>query len=361
MRRRKALAVGAAVVVLGAAVTVVATGAIDTPLTEADTGDGSAEATVDDNASGSSVALDTVAIERGDLTSTSEFTGELGFGEVWPVPLTAEGIVTGARPVGTVVEFGQSLLEIDALLVFLVEGDVPMFRDMELTSPRMVGGDIAQLQRYLIAQGFDRDGRVVADGEFDSDTRRAVLDWQEATLQPETGKVTRAEMVFSPEPVRIAGELRLGEVFEQLELTAWEPTVTVEVANRDRQLLEVGTPVTIEFGDGTTVDGTVSEQVSVPQEDGTTKARSTIEPDGSVPGETGSVTIGVDATLASDVMIVPVGALLALAEGGYAVEVAGTGGAGGTEMVAVELGEILDGMAEITGAVEVGDTVLVAK
>ncbi len=56
-----------------------------------------------------------VGIERGDLTSTSEFTGELGFGEVWPVPLTAEGIVTGARPVGTVVEFGQSLLEVDAV------------------------------------------------------------------------------------------------------------------------------------------------------------------------------------------------------------------------------------------------------
>jgi len=363
MRRRKALAVGTAVVVLGAAVAVVATGTIDTPLTQADTGDDSAtsETTVDDSENDSSDELDMVGIERGDLTSTSEFTGELGFGEVWPVPLTAEGIVTGARPVGTVVEFGQSLLEVDALLVFLVEGDVPMFRDMELTSPRMVGGDVAQLQRYLIAHGFDRDGRVVVDGEFDSDTRRAVLDWQEATLQPETGKVTRAEMVFSPEPVRIASELRVGEVFEQLELTAWEPTVTVEVANRDRQLLEVGTPVTIEFGDGTTVDGTVSEQVSVPQEDGTTKARSTIEPDGSVPGETGSVTIGVEAMLASDVMIVPVGALLALAEGGYAVEVVGSGGAGGTEMVAVDVGEILDGMAEITGGVEVGESVLVAK
>ncbi len=37
MRRRKALAVGAALVVLGAAVAVVATGTIDTPLTEADT------------------------------------------------------------------------------------------------------------------------------------------------------------------------------------------------------------------------------------------------------------------------------------------------------------------------------------
>ena len=84
MRRRKALAVGTAVVVLGAAVAVVATGTIDTPLTQADTGDDSAapETTVDDSESDSSDELDMVGIERGDLTSTSEFTGELGFGEV---------------------------------------------------------------------------------------------------------------------------------------------------------------------------------------------------------------------------------------------------------------------------------------
>ena len=45
--------------------------------------------------------------------------------------------------------------------------------------------------------------------------------------------------------------------------------------------------MTIEFGDGTEVAGSVSEQISVPQDDGTTQARSTIEPHGEVPGETG--------------------------------------------------------------------------
>ena len=46
---------------------------------------------------GAANELDTVGIARGDLTSTSEFTGELGFGDSWPLPLTADGIVTGAR------------------------------------------------------------------------------------------------------------------------------------------------------------------------------------------------------------------------------------------------------------------------
>ena len=98
--------------------------------------------------------LDTVGIERGDLTSTSEFTGELGFGESWPLSLTVDGIVTGARSLGTVVDFGESLIEVDNRRVFLVEGDVPMFRDLELTSPRVAGDDVAQLQRFLIAQGI---------------------------------------------------------------------------------------------------------------------------------------------------------------------------------------------------------------
>ena len=112
-------------------------------------------------------------------------------------------------------------------------------------------------------------------------------------------------------------------------------------------------------GDGTQVDGSVSEQISVPQDDGTTLSRATIEPHGEVPGETGQVTIAIDATLASDVMIVPVGALLALAEGGYAVEIVDDDGS--THLIGVDVGEILDGQAEISGGIDVGESVLVAR
>jgi peptidoglycan hydrolase-like protein with peptidoglycan-binding domain len=355
--RRKRLVIGVVVVAVVAAGTAVAVRLAGDPVSANDSDTG--EASDEPSAADSRDELDTVGIERGDLTSTSEFTGELGFGDSWPLSLTADGIVTGARELGTVVDFGESLIEIDNRRVFLVEGDVPMFRDLELTSPRVAGEDVAQLQRFLIAQGFDRDDTLEADGEFDSVTRKAVMDWQEATWQQKTGRVTRADMVFNPEPLRIADEQRIGSVFEQLEVTAWEPTVTVDVANRDKQLLTVGTPVTIEFGDGSQVDGSVSEQVSVPQDDGSTKSRATIAPHGDVPGETGQVTISVDATLASDVMIVPVGALLALAEGGYAVEVVDGGGA--THLVGVDVGEILDGKAEVSGGIDTGESVLVAR
>ena len=191
MKRRR-LVVGVITVAVVAAGAVTALQLAGNPLVGADSesGDGSADV----SAAGSRDQLDTVDITRGDLTSTSEFTGELGFGDSWPLPLTVDGIVTGARPLGTVVGFGESLIEIDNRRVFLVEGDVPMFRDLELTSPRVAGEDVAQLQRFLIANGFDRDGTLEADGVFDSDTRRAVMDWQEATWQEKTGRVTRVEL-----------------------------------------------------------------------------------------------------------------------------------------------------------------------
>jgi hypothetical protein len=68
------------------------------------------------------------------------------------------------------------------------------------------------------------------------------------------------------------------------------------------------------------------------------------------------VTVLVEIEAAAGVLAVPVEALLALAEGGYAVERA----AGATtELVAVELGVFADGMVEITGDLEPGDQVVV--
>jgi hypothetical protein len=70
------------------------------------------------------------------------------------------------------------------------------------------------------------------------------------------------------------------------------------------------------------------------------------------------VTVKITITSASGVLAVPVQALLALAEGGYAVEkVTGTT----TELVGVTLGAAADGFVAITGAIEAGDEVVTAK
>ena len=58
-----------------------------------------------------------------------------------------------------------------------------------------------------------------------------------------------------------------------------------------------------------------------------------------------------------DVIAVPVAALLALAEGGYAVEL--DGGDGGTRLIAVDPGFFADGLVEVEGDLAAGDRVVI--
>nr|MDJ0954649.1 hypothetical protein [Acidimicrobiia bacterium] len=62
---------------------------------------------------------------------------------------------------------------------------------------------------------------------------------------------------------------------------------------------------------------------------------------------------------ASNVLVVPVNALLALAEGGYAVEVVAADET--TRFVRVEIGKFADGVVAVTGDISEGDRVLVPR
>ena len=69
------------------------------------------------------------------------------------------------------------------------------------------------------------------------------------------------------------------------------------------------------------------------------------------------VDVRVVTDTAEDVLAVPVTALLALAEGGYAVEVVDADGT--TRLVAADPGFFADGLVEIDADVEPGDLVVV--
>ena len=70
------------------------------------------------------------------------------------------------------------------------------------------------------------------------------------------------------------------------------------------------------------------------------------------------VSVIVTTVAAEGVLAVPVEAVLALAEGGYALEVADAAGA--THLVGVELGVFADGWVEVSGDVTAGDQVVTA-
>ena len=67
--------------------------------------------------------------------------------------------------------------------------------------------------------------------------------------------------------------------------------------------------------------------------------------------------VAVERSRAEGVLAVPVEALVALAEGGYAVEVAGSGGT--TTLVGVNIGAFATGLVEVTGELHEGDAVVV--
>jgi peptidoglycan hydrolase-like protein with peptidoglycan-binding domain len=300
----------------------------------------------------------TAPVERRDLIEVAELDGSVSHRDPWPLAVEPGGIVTWAPPEGTVVQPGEVVLRVDEQPVHLAEGDVPMYRELGPASPRLEGPDVAQLQRFLTAAGFDDEGRLEVDGVFGAATERALEDWQAAVGLPETGRIDRSRLVFVPDAIRVDETLRVGTELAELPVTEAQQTVTATAGSAQSGFVVEGADAEI-VTDAGTVPGKVVAVEEVDDGAGGSSTVATIAPDGDLAevGDTDEVTVVVRHEVAGDVLAVPARALLALAEGGWAVEVVGPGGT--TALVGVELGAVVDGMAEITGEVAEGDEVAV--
>jgi hypothetical protein len=143
-----------------------------------------------------------------------------------------------------------------------------------------------------------------------------------------------------------------------MDTSSTRRAVTVDLDADKQSLVREGDPATVELPDGRTLDGTIEDVGRV--------AESATDPE---TGEQGDPTVAVDVRLedgarvgrldeapvdvslaketAKGVLTVPVSALVALAEGGFAVEVVGADRS--THLVAVEPGMYADGIVEISG------------
>jgi len=339
-RRRVRAAAGAGVVLLAvAAGTAAAVGFGD--------GDASAPARAD-------LPPATATITRTTLTETETVDGTLGYGDTTMVKArgTPNATVTWLPAEGSTVGRGKPVFRADNDPVVLFYGSTPLYRTLR---PGAAGADVALIERNLSALGY---GGFTVDDEYTSATADAVRDWQDDLGRDETGTVETGQVVVAPGQIRVTGhQLAAGDPANGpvLAYTGTTRMVTVHLAVDKQELAKKGIAATVELPDGKRVKGTVTTVGTVATTTGSENQQTTtIDVTVTVADQKALGTLDeapVDVVLQAEqrrgVLAVPVGALVALAEGGYGLQV--VDGAG-TRYVAAKTGMFASGKVEVSGA-----------
>lgn len=305
----------------------------------------------------------TRTVDRTDLVSTTTVSGEVGHGTTTSVAARAPGTVTWLAPAGSTVAAGQPLYAVDARPVVLLRGTVPAWRDLGPSSAD--GIDVRQLEQALTDLGLTAGLGLTVDEDWSWVTTAAVTRWQKSLGVAPTGTVRLGDVLFAPEDVRVDERLAdLGAMVEPgapvLSIGATQRIVTVALRTSQAGLAPVGAAASLTLPDGTSTGGTIAA-TAVVTVDEQPQLRVTIAPtdlllDGLVEGT--PVEVGLDQTVATDVLVVPVTALVALADGGYGVQKVHADGT--SEYVTVTTGAFAGTSVEISGDdVAEGDDVVV--
>ncbi|MEU4481745.1 peptidoglycan-binding domain-containing protein [Micromonospora sp. NPDC023966] len=310
-------------------------------------------------AAGGSLPPATAQVTRQTLVDAESFDGELGYGASHRAAPHTGGTVTWLAATGSQVTRGRPLFAVDDAEVVLLYGRLPAYRTL---GPGMSGDDVRQFERNLAALGYSG---FTADDEYTSATADAVRDWQEDLGLPETGRVELGRVVYAEGAVRVEShEAEPGDPAQPgqavLSWTGTTRVVTVSLDVDDERLAKKGAKVTVSLPDGKEVAGTVADTETVietgtdggagGQGDPETKIEVTVtaaDPRALTGFDQASAKVAFTAAERRDVLTVPVAALLALAEGGYGVQLV-EGGA--TRIIAVQTGLFAAGRVEVSGA-----------
>lgn len=340
--RRRAIAVSASaavVVLLGVAAYV----AIDH-------GRGTAEAAAPPP------AVTTVAVAKTDLSNTRTFTGTLGFGTPEPLKGAGAGVVTQLPDVGTVAQRGKPLYSVNGVGVPVFFGDTPLFR--KLDNPDLTGPDVATVADNLARLGYSVGARAKDPQKAKFTFADALKKWEKKAGLPDTGTLDVGQVVVLP------GEARVNSVTAQLgdpaagPLLTTTPTTKVVVAPVDAAevgSVKTGMAVTMVRPDGKEIPAKVSSvSTAVTGGDasggdptqGPPKINVTVVPVNAsdvADLDSASVQVEVATETHAGVLAVPLGALVALREGGYAVQLQGG------KLVPVKTGMFARDQVEISG------------
>ncbi|MEH1015158.1 peptidoglycan-binding protein [Micromonospora sp. CPCC 206060] len=299
----------------------------------------------------------TTTVTRQTLVDRETKTGELGYGTPRALDSRDNGTLTWSAATGTTVTRGRALYRVDDTPVVLLYGSLPAYRPLR---SGVSGRDVEQFERNLTELGYTG---FTVDQDYTSATADAVRKWQEDLGVAETGQVEPGRIVYATGTVRVASQgAEVGDAVGPgravLSITGTARLVTCTLDVDDQRLVRKGAEVTITLPDGKRTTGRVGTVETVIQtsagaagQDPVTETKIEVSVTGDDPAaltgfEQAAVDVGFVAAERAAVLTVPVAALLALAEGGYGLQVVDDAG---TRIVAVKTGLFAAGRVEVSG------------
>ncbi len=303
--------------------------------------------------------LSTATVARQDLNGQTKVSGTLGYAGSGTVQSPLQGRITWLPQAGAVIRRGGTLLEVDNQPVQLFYGSLPPWRDLSVGVDD--GPDVKQLEQNLVALGYGPDHQVTVDEHFTAATAAAVKRWQKARGLDQTSKFTTGvPAVFLPWAARVQTVNatvggRAGPGGPVFTVTSNVHQVTVDLDVSQQSYVKPGDRVDVVLPDGRHTSGRVSDVGRVAQTNGSGEQQTTTitvtvaldHPNAGGRLDQAPVDVYVTTQTRRGVLAVPVTALLALKEGGYAVETIDA--AGQHHLVAVRLGVFSNGMVEVSG------------
>jgi hypothetical protein len=301
-------------------------------------------------------------VARRDLSSQTQVPATLGYAGSYSVVNQAQGTVTALPTVGQVVSQGQVLYQVSGAPVALLNGSTPVYRAL---SEGMTGADVAELNADLVALGYATSVEFPTGTDaFTSWTEVGVEKLQVALGVTANGRLNVGQAVFEPTEVRVTSvsatlgaPVQPGQPILQGSSTARQVSIDLD-ANQQSEVA-VGDTVAITLPNNQTAPGAISSvgTVAIAPAPGSSDNSPTITVlvNPTDPATTGTwdqapVNVTITTGRATNVLVVPVDALLAQSGGSYAVEVAAANDSRRLLRVTLGLFDDADGLVQVSGS-----------
>ncbi|WP_172890555.1 hypothetical protein [Actinoplanes derwentensis] len=302
----------------------------------------------------------TTKIERRDLATSKTLDGTIGYGTARPFAGHRQATVTWLPTPGTRIKRGKQLYRADDLPVPLFYGSMPLYRP--ITGKGLLGRDVRIVADNLRALGY-RTGPVKGgeEAELTEDLIAGIKRWQKDLGLPDSGTIAVGDVEV------LSGAVRVDSVMVQpgapangelMTVTSTRKVISVPAELSHASSIERRQKVTVVLPDEKRIPAkvlAVGRTVAPPEGNDSPRLSVTVvvdDPSAIAKIDSADVEIEFAGQVRKDILAVPVEALIALAEGGYALQLPDG------SLAAVETGMFATGWVEVTGLDE-GTSVVV--